>query len=119
MVAAAAAPELRDTQHFSESDLRLVIRTVRELPVGVAGAPFSLVIDRELSEDLYAGLVNQACTTSDLQGWKARLARRRQHLQCCIGRRLMCVFIRLPGVHYTIEIDPVSRSVVHWEWQKS
>ena len=32
--------------------------------------------------------------------------------------RLICVFIRLPGVIYTIEIDPGTEEVIHWEWQK-
>lgn len=34
-----------------------------------------------------------------------------------LDRQLVCVFFRLPGCHYTFEIDPESNTVVHWEWQ--
>lgn len=119
MVAAAAAPARYAAGNLAESELRSVIGSVRDLPVGVARAPFSLVIDRELTDELYASLVGQVCHSSDPTGWQARLDRRRKHLHSCLGRRLVCVFIRLPGFHYTIEIDAMTRSVVHWEWQWS
>ena len=34
-----------------------------------------------------------------------------------LDQRLTCVCIRLPGIVYTIEIDPRAEKVIHWEWQ--
>jgi len=44
--------------------------------------------------------------------------RRIESLTPFIGQRLVCMVIRLPGVRYTIEIDPAAERIVHWEWQK-
>ncbi len=45
-----------------------------------------------------------------------RLAKRREALATHLGKHITCVLIRLPGVSYTIEIDPISQQIVHWEW---
>jgi hypothetical protein len=34
-----------------------------------------------------------------------------------LDKTLICIYIRLPGVHYTIEIDPKMNRVIYWEWQ--
>ncbi len=48
-----------------------------------------------------------------------RLRIRREALKKHQGSTLTCVLIRLPGVLYTIEIDPVNWSIVHWESQRA
>jgi len=46
-----------------------------------------------------------------------RVKRRAKSLTPCLRLRLPCVFIRLPGPHYTVEIDPDNDKIVRWEWQ--
>ena len=75
------------------------------------------VSDRILNADLYRSILAQKKTSGTDDEWTARLERRRKNLQKFVGHRLICVLMRLPGVHYTIEIDPSHFSVVHWEWQ--
>lgn len=48
-----------------------------------------------------------------------RLAMRRKALKQYLGSYLTCVLIRLPGAHYTIEIDTNKRRIAHWEWQRT
>ena len=45
------------------------------------------------------------------------MSRIEQALHLYIGKMLACVYVRLPGVHYTIEVDVESCEVVYWEWQ--
>jgi phosphoribosyl-dephospho-CoA transferase len=46
-----------------------------------------------------------------------RRQRRKKALMRYLDQRLVCVCLRLPGVIYTIEINPETEEVVHWEWQ--
>ena len=44
---------------------------------------------------------------------------RREALNKYLGSTLTCVLVRLPGVLYTIEIDPINCSISHGEWQRA
>lgn len=48
-----------------------------------------------------------------------QLSARRKALSPYMGCSLICVCMCLPGAYYTLEIDPISNSVVHWEWQRT
>ena len=96
--------------------LTVAIRQCRTLPDFVRHASFTYVQERHLSADILAELSSQPAPAAD-DDWNDRLKRRRERLQPLLGRRLTCVFVRLPGVHYTIEVDASEQKVVHWEWQ--
>lgn len=101
----------------STSDLRGVIRGFEELPEYVRYAHFTQVSERQLDFNLFNTMVSQSPNPANDRAWADRLQRRHDALLPHTGKMLTCVFIRLPGVHYTIEVDPVAREVVHWEWQ--
>lgn len=73
--------------------------------------------ERLLDSDLFNNIVSQPRNPAADKDWADRLQRRRDTLRPHIGKVLSCVFIRLPGVHYTIEVDVATKDVVHWEWQ--
>ncbi len=102
---------------ISECDLRDILRRLGELPNGVPELPFTQLSCRLLNSDHFQTLVSQSKTQGTDADWASRLQKRRANLENCIGHFLVCVFIQLPGCHYTIEVDPIARSVVHWEWQ--
>jgi hypothetical protein len=112
--------QAEESVHTNRLDLRDVILRFHDLPVAVRRAEFSLICRRELTDELLGLLLRQP-RPPHLQGgdWTFRLEARQRSLQPFLGRWLTCIFIRLPGVHYTIEVDPMSRSIVHWEWQLS
>ena len=105
------------TDALSESKIRQIIAGCREIPVGIQRAKLTCVNERVLDQTLFRSLASQSRPGSPEGDWTARLNHRKQNLHKHIGSHLTCVFIRLPGVHYTIEIDPNAASVVHWEWQ--
>ena len=105
-----------DREWPDEPRLRAVIRTVKELPKFVQEAHFARVDRRALESNLLNALVSQPVFGGPAE-WKTRLERRENNLTPYLSRELFCVFIRLPGVHYTVEIDLIENVVVHWEWQ--
>ena len=100
-------------------DLRGIIRECIELPPDVSSAEFTRVDERLLDQQLLSFLASESVAESDEADRVVRQQRRNGALSPYLGSILICVFIRLPGVHYTIEIDPESERVVHWEWQIS
>ena len=102
---------------INETDLRDILRRTGELPIGVPETQFTQVCSRLLDDDLFKTLISQNKTHGSDSEWALRLQKRETSLAPFIGHFLVCVFIRLPGCHYTIELDPVASSVVHWEWQ--
>lgn len=97
--------------------LREIIRNCSELPSRVKIAEFTFVEERLIDEKLLHRLSSYQTTDNVAPDWTIRLRRRRETLSSYLGKDLICVLIRLPGVQYTIEVDPVSQNVVHWEWQ--
>ena len=100
----------------AESELREAISRCKEIPVGVQNAAFTYVSTRIFDQASYNEIVSQSPQGPD---WPARIDLRKQNLREKLGCQLTCVFVRLPGVHYTIEVDPDNGSVVHWEWQSA
>ena len=56
---------------------------------------------------------------SDNSEYLERLRIRREALFANKDSVLICALIRLPGVVYTVEINPRDESIVHWEWQRA
>jgi hypothetical protein len=93
------------------------VRAFEELPDFVRHAKFRQVNERVLNAKLFETIVSQRPMRDNETDWAGRLKRRQEALQPYIGKMLACVYVRLPGVHYTIEVDVESCAVVYWEWQ--
>ena len=98
-------------------DIRAIIQGCIELPPDVATAEFTRVDERVLDRRLLSFLVSQPSPQNNDPTWIVRQQCRKEALSPYLGRELICVFIRLPGIHYTIEVDAQLERVVHWEWQ--
>ena len=96
-----------------------IVQRFGELPNAVRTAQFSRIDRRIIDHALFTQLITQAPPPNSEVGWSSRILKREESLLPYIGRVLVCVLIRLPGVEYTVELDPVSRIVVHWEWHPS
>ena len=104
--------------HASETlDIRAIIQECSELPPDVTRAELTRVDERIIDRRLLSFLVGQSAPAHHESGWLVRQRCRKDALSPYLGRVLICVFIRLPGIHYTIEVDPELQRVVHWEWQ--
>ena len=113
-LSAWSAPDAGDDSVF---DCIEVIRAFGELPDDVRNAPVARIDGRLLDRRLLAQLISQPPPPNSEVGWSDRILKREESLMPHLGRVLFCALIRLPGVQYTVEIDPVSKAVVHWEWQ--
>ena len=102
---------------IEDTDLRDIIRQRRDIPAEVADATFSHVVRRELDYTLFTTITTQSITGGADEEWEARLEKRRIALREHVGDELICVFVCLPRIHYTMEIDPLHRRLVYWEWQ--
>ena len=102
---------------IEDTDLRDIIRQRRDIPAEVADAVFSHVVRRELDYALFTTITTQSITGGADEEWEARLEKRRIALREHVGDELICVFVCLPRIHYTMEIDPLHRRLVYWEWQ--
>ncbi len=113
-----ASPEDVTDSFAGESlDIRGIIRECIELPPDVSSAEFTRVDERLLDQQLLSFLASESVAESDEAKRVVRQRCRKGARSPYLDKILICVFIRLPGVHYTIEIDPESECVVHWEWQ--
>ena len=92
---------------------------VQSLPAVVAEARFTSVVERVVDQGLLDALTLDSACSDRANDWHGRSKRREDALSRYLGQVLICVFIRLPGVHYTIEIDPEIARVVHCEWQET
>ncbi len=84
-----------------------------DLPKSVRTAAITQVFKRSMDDKEIARLTSPHQPNSENS---ERLKIRRNALVTHRDSILMCVLIRLPGVTYTIEICPLTRSVIHWEW---
>ena len=114
-----AEPWQESCQDSGLFDPCLVIRHFGELPQAVRNTPFSRVDRRTLDHELFTQLITQAPPPDSELGWSSRILKREETLFPYLGKVLVCVLIRLPGVEYTVEIDPVKQAIVHWEWQSA
>lgn len=104
---------------LNDRELREIISQVGELPNAVQQLQFTQTFRRVFDASTFAAATSQQKTSGTDDEWALRLQRRGTSLTPYIGQYLICVLIRLPGVYYTIEVDPGERRVVHWEWQST
>ena len=98
-----------------DCDLRKIIGSFAELPTQVRRARFACIEERSISRKFLTSLVTQPPPSTDHLDWKDRLLQREESLYPYFGKTLLCVFIQIPGAHYTVEVDPESEKVAYWE----
>ncbi len=98
-------------------DLRTIIEKSTDLPAEVLSADFSHIHDRILDQKIISRLIKPSTSKTEIGDWSKRCHRRKEALMRYLDQRIVCVCIRLPGVVYTIEIDPAAEKIIHWEWQ--
>lgn len=98
-------------------DIRAILASCKILPSVVAEATFTSVVERVVDRGVLDRLTSEAACSSNSGDWLDRRKRREAALSQYLGHVLVCVFIRLPGIHYTIEIDPQKLRVIHCESQ--
>jgi hypothetical protein len=114
-------------QHFdSDSDLlapnSLDIESIlhrSNLPKDVRPAAITQVFERLMDAEEIARLTEPHQPLTDNSEYLERLRIRRVALSSNRDSVLVCALIRLPGVVYTVEINPRDESIVHWEWQRA
>lgn len=97
--------------------LRAMIEKCTDIPPQVRTAELARVDERVLDDSLFRFLTEQGGPGSADDARTAAMRRRAEALSPYLGHTLVCVLITLPGVRYTIEVDPDEERVVHWEWQ--
>ena len=95
--------------------LRSIMSASAKLPPTVIAARFSKIYDRILDNQTIAAVTDPSSFAQEDADERCR--QRKEALVPYEGKRLVCVVISLPGVFYTVEIDPSLRKVVHWECQ--
>lgn len=109
-----------DLNEYLESeplDLRAIIRANDTLPRDIKTAAFAHVEERVMDRTLLKYLSEWCPDGSPAEERESRRIARQSALSAYLGHTLHCVFIRLPGGHYTIEIAADEQRIVHWEWQ--
>ena len=114
---ATLSEDFSDYLESEPLDIRAIIQECVELPAGVTSAELTCVVERILDEQLFSFLIGDAASQCDEADWVIRRRRRKEALSPYLDKILISVFIHLPGMHYTIEVDPELERVVHWEWQ--
>lgn len=114
---AAPSKDCADCFAIETPDIRGIIQACAELPPDVTSAELTRVDERLLDQRCLSLLLSEPVQQSNDAGWGLRQQCRKDALSPYLDRILICVFIRLPGIHYTIEIDPELERIVHWEWQ--
>ena len=88
------------------------------LPQFIKISPISQLFEHLIDASEISRLTELGPNEKDNAERIERLRIRREALKKYQGSSLICALIRLPGVLYTIEIDPVNWSIVHWESQQ-
>lgn len=108
-----------ETESDAELDIQVILESCPRLLANLRSAQLTHIEERVIDESLLSRLTN-SCSLEEINDEsRFRLRKRQKALSPYLGSILACVFIRVPGGHYTIEIDPVDRLVVHWEWQQT
>ncbi len=97
--------------------LRMLIRNCTDIPSEISEVKFARVDERKIDETLLRKLTEHCDLDSGDDSAASTRKRRSEALSPYLDRTLICVSIVLPGVRYTIEIDPEDDRIVHWEWQ--
>ncbi len=114
---ATLSEDFSDYLESEPLDIRAIIQECVELPADVTSSELTCVVERILDQRLLSFLVSESASHGDGADWVVRRRRRKEALSPYLDHVLICVFILLPGIHYTIEVDPELERVVHWEWQ--
>ncbi len=114
---ATSSEDFSDFLVIEPLDIRAIIQKCVELPADVTSAELTRVDERIIDQRLLSFLISDSASQSNDADWVVRRRRRKEALSPYLDRVLICVFILLPGIHYTIEVDPELGRVVHWEWQ--
>lgn len=109
-----ALGHVADRETGSTDVLRASIRKCSDIPVQVREADFTRIDERKIDTSLLR-LITETGEPKSADDQAIR--RRMDSLSPFAGQTLVCVVITLPGVSYTIEIDPTDERVVHWEWR--
>ena len=97
--------------------LRMLIRNCTDIPSEISEVKFARVDERKIDELLLRKLTEHCESDKSDDAAISTRKRRSEALSPYIDWTLICVSIVLPGVRYTIEIDPEDDRIVHWEWQ--
>lgn len=89
------------------------------LPNYVKTAAITSVWERLIDDKEILRLTKTETLETDDPATIERLGIRKKALSGHLGTNLICVLIRLPGASYTVEIDPTTDSIIHWEWQEA
>lgn len=108
-----------DRPESGSVDIRAILGACTELPPIVANVEFTRVDARIVDDELLEQLSGESAVSSGTPDWSDRQKRRKSALSRYLDKTLICIFIRLPGIHYTVEIDPETERVIHWEWQST
>ena len=109
-----------DSELFAPDPLNIeAILHRSNLPKGVRHAAVTQVFERLMDAEEIARLTEPHQPQSDNSEYRERLRIRREALSAYEGSVLVCALIRLPGVVYTVEINPRDETIVHWEWQRA
>jgi uncharacterized protein YqeY len=98
-------------QDDSTDYLRSLIKKCPDIPAEIGEAQFTRVIERKIDQPFL-----QLFTENGQESLSPTMQQRLDVLSAYLDQTLICVMIRLPGVSYTIEIDPKEDRLVHWEW---
>lgn len=102
-----------------ETTLRKILESDARIPASVRNASFSRCRERVLEEHELQALLAQEPPKGAAEDWPGRLQRRSDALTPLVGRRLYCVFIQLPGTHFTAEISTTAGMLVYWEFESN
>ena len=109
LLSASNAPE-------PETLIRKILMAHADIPEGVASSRITYFQFRLLTSELLFEICTQHPLPNLEDEWSKRLQSRKVALQAFIGCELLCAVIPQPGALYTVEIEPVTCQVVHWEW---
>lgn len=106
-----------EIEPLNEDDIRRILRAHPKISSHISEALFTHVSQRQLTIEQYCDLKTEVCPSDDCESWQARLAARGSRLAPYVGKPLVCIYIRFPAAHFTVEIDPLTSTVVHFEGQ--
>ncbi len=99
------------------ADIQGIVAEAPDLPEIVRSVPFAHVESKNITKVILSKITTRTLCESPTRVWVNRLNRRRQALLPYIGRTLNSVLNKLPGINYTLEIDPEFDRVIRWESQ--
>ncbi len=107
----------QSSEIYSPLDIQAVL-LCSDLPEAVKVARIHYTCQRLIDANEISRLTDPKSLGNEDPILLQQLSARRKALSPYLGSFLTCVCMCLPGAYYTLEIDPISKSVVHWEWQR-